>query len=322
MKRSAIAAIALSLAGTATVWCQQDQPRQWEYPHTLGALRVANVQSELGLSDEQKAAVKQLEAEWLEVWKQLQKSRAGLSEKEFAEKQSESKKPFESKARDLLSEEQQEALRKIQRRGGAELLNPLRELLTQEMQKELALDEEQKQAIEGLHQEWIKEIDSLDGLSENTPVGQTWWESDFARAVFRVQREFKPRVRSLTKEILRGPQLARLHQIEWQTSCVSEGANVLVRSQVAEYLGLTEEQQKSIRALADEGGRKERELRREGEDDKQIIARREALHKALAQLSFLQRIRWNAMIGKPYRGYKWMFEESAKQEEKKTDGAN
>lgn len=318
MKRTAIAAIVLSLAGTATVSSQQEQAPRWGvvfYPDPLGSLRVADIQSKLGLSDEQKAAVKQLEVEWLEVRKQLQESRAGLSEKEFAEKQREAVKPFEAKARGLLSEEQQEQLEQIRRRQRAELFSPLLELRRQEMREELSLDEKQKQAIEELHEQWIEKALRLAKLDAKAPAGKTWWASEYARAVFQTKWEFQPRVRSLTNRILRAPQLARLHQIEWQEICSLEGAGVLVRSQVVQYLGLTEEQQKSIRALADESGREERW-------SKQGLRRRDALHKAVAQLTFFQRIRWNALIGKPYERYRWLFEESAGQEEAKSDAAN
>jgi hypothetical protein len=103
-------------------------------------------------------------------------------------------------------------------------------------------------------------------------------------------------------EFLKPEQIARLHQISYQTM----GAMAFSDPEIAKKLNITDAQKADIKTISDESGEKMRELGQGFRDDpegtrtKMTELRKETLSKAVAKLNDEQQKTWKDLLGEPF----------------------
>jgi len=103
-------------------------------------------------------------------------------------------------------------------------------------------------------------------------------------------------------EFLKPEQIARLHQISYQTM----GAMAFSDPEIAKKLNVTDAQKADIKTISDESGEKMRELGQGFRDDpegtrtKMTELRKETLSKAVAKLNDEQQKTWKELLGEPF----------------------
>ncbi len=176
-------------------------------------------------------------------------------------------------------------------RGGKLML-----LRMEPVQSELKLTDEQKELLRDVGEEVREKMQALREVDRE----QRFVEM---RKIMRTAEE-------MVDAILEPKQAQRLNEIELQVAVRVAGAAVFLRPQVAEKLGLTDEQKEKLQKIAEEGRidfRRMREMspeqRREffrGLRERMRKLREESMAKAWEVLTKEQRETWEKMLGAPF----------------------
>jgi Spy/CpxP family protein refolding chaperone len=185
--------------------------------------------------------------------------------------------------------------------GAMYLANP-------QVQEELKLTEEQKTKLREMAQGMMGSFANRGGFGGNEDMTEE--ERQKRRDEFRQEME-KVQAETTKKlaEILQPEQLKRLKQIELQ----QQGAAALRRPEVADTIGLTEEQKEKLEAIETESREKMRQRFSERSDDGEQQrgpgrfdfeefrkAREETEGKAMAVLTAEQKQKLRDMMGEPF----------------------
>jgi Spy/CpxP family protein refolding chaperone len=189
----------------------------------------------------------------------------------------------------------------------------LRLMANEQVQKELNLTDDQKTKLtqlgEKLRESFRSQMAGMENLSREER------QAKFRENMEKMQKEAEakvPEIMGQVAQILKPEQLIRAKQIQLQL----EGAEALQRPEVAEAIGLSDEQKKKLESLAEEGRKKIGEMfeagrsqGQQGQDggrerfagmrEKMDKMRQEGQQQAMAVLTADQKTKLAEIMGKP-----------------------
>ncbi len=173
-------------------------------------------------------------------------------------------------------------------------------LQSEQVQKELKITEAQKTKLQELSEKVRSEIrDLMSGM-------QNLSQEERRKKFEEMQPEMEKRAETLRKEIatiLNPKQVKRWRQIELQ----QQGATALLRPEVADTIGLTDEQKAKLKEINDGTAEKMRKLFEERGGDRQARSakmqqlREEGEKQAMALLKPEQKQKLGEMMGEPFK---------------------
>ena len=180
--------------------------------------------------------------------------------------------------------------------GGMGGGGPLMLLGNPSVQKELKLDEAQKEKMTTLVSETREKMASVRDQLQDLQGSER---------MAKMQELSKPINETVMKsagEFLKPEQLKRFHEIELQT----RGANALTDPVIAKKLGVTSEQETKVKSLMADMQSEMREIQQSAGDDRQaamqkiMALRKETTTKVMALMTDDQKKAWKEMTGEPF----------------------
>jgi len=158
------------------------------------------------------------------------------------------------------------------------------------VQQELKLDESQKTKIAALQEETQKQQRELYGGLRDVDADQR--QQRYAEIREKAQQQQKQLAEQIDA-VLSEQQAARLEQLRLQMQSRWTGAAIILgRAELADRLGVTDEQRERLRAVQQQA---QKELQQQYEQ-----LRRQARRKVLESLTPEQQAKWQEMLGDPF----------------------